>query len=121
MSGQSESLYEKGDFSEKVRKLLLQNRFRLVLTDHIKVRMSQRQMPEEDFKENLNNPKRLYAARKRKKSRKNEESYQCYFKQSNHLDQVYGLAFNFRTNKLCLITAFKGRPKLQKMVKYGKN
>lgn len=121
MTHSEQSSYEDGDYSETVKKLLTESKFTLILTEHATIRLEQRQIPENDVRENITNPKKLVFAKKRKKAREHEESYQCYFKQSKNLTQVYGLAFNFNENSIYLVTAFKGRPKLQKMVKYGKN
>ncbi len=116
------SLYEGGNFSERVKSLLKKSKhFEIRIGPHVtQKRMLQRQIKIEDIWKNLQNPERLYYAKKRKTPRKNEESFKCYFDMSGRQCHIYGIVFNRKYKFIKIATVIKDRIKLQRKFKYAK-
>jgi len=118
-----ESLYESKNYAARVRKLLKNcSDFEIRIGPHItKKRLPQRQIKIEVVWRNIHHPTDLYHAKKRKKSKKYEESYKCYFRMSGQQCHIYGIVFNFRYKFIKLTTVIKDRIKLQRKFKYVKS
>lgn len=96
--------------------------FEVRISSHIRQeRIPQRQIRIEDVWRNIQDPSKLYHAKKRRKSKKCEESYKCYFRMSGQQCHIYGIVFNFRYKFIKLATVIKDRVKLQRGLKYAKN
>lgn len=51
----------------------------VIITPHARIRMTQRQVPEEEVIENIINPERLEAAIREEACSADEEKFDCYF------------------------------------------
>jgi hypothetical protein len=116
-------LYEPKNYAEEVKQLLMKHKsFEIRISAHMRQeRMPQRQIRIEEVWENLENPVRLYYAKKRIDKRKWEESYKCYFRLSGQQCHIYGIVFNFRYKFIKLATVIKDRIRLQRKFKHDKN
>jgi len=117
-----ESLYEPENYAKRVKGLLREcESYEIRIGPHIRLqRMPLRQIKIEDVWYNIQNPEKLYFAKKRKKSRKNEESYKCYFRVSGQQCHIYGIIFNFKYRFIKLATVIKDRIRLQREFRYEK-
>ena len=118
----ADSLYEQKNYAEEVKELLKRHKsFEIRISAHItQERMPQRQIKIEEVWQNIQNPVKLYHAKKRAKCRKGEESYKCYFRMSGQQCHIYGIVFNFRYKFIKLVTVIKDRIRLQRRFRYGK-
>jgi len=85
----------------------------VILTDHTRIRIIQRQLKVEDIIENIINPKRLEYAIKDKAESPNEEKFDCYFGFSKSQCHRYVLVIK---NKVIVVTAIKINRRWQKIV-----
>lgn len=76
----------------------------IIFTYHVKIRMLQRQLTEEEVVENIINPKRLTIAIREETLHKGEEKFSCYFAYSKTQCHNYTLAIH---KKIILITVIK--------------
>jgi hypothetical protein len=66
----------------------------IIITSHTLIRLVQRQIDENEIKENILNPKRLKIAIKENASGSDEEKFDCYFEYSKNLCHKYVLVMN---------------------------
>lgn len=76
----------------------------VILTDHVLLRMHQRQITVEEVVENIINPKRLSIAIREESRSKDEEKFSCYFGYSKTQCHHYILALG---KKVIVVTVIK--------------
>lgn len=92
------------NYKNYVKKRLKEfNKEDIIITDHAKIRMIQRQISEKEVIENLINPEKLYIAIKEDSSRK-EEKFDCYFNYSKRQCHRYVIAIK---NNVVVVTVVK--------------
>lgn len=112
-------IYEKGNFSEKAKDLLIKfNNSKIIFGKHSPERMKRRQVNQEVVIKNLRKPDKLYETKKDMVSKKHEEKYKCYFRVSGQQIHIYILAFNFKHKFIKVVTVIKDRPQIQRRMRY---
>jgi len=87
-----------------VLRLKSYRRENIIFTDHVLIRLAQRQLNEEEIIANILNPLRLEYAIREEPERIDEEKFDCYFGYSNNLCHRYVLALK---DDIIVVTAIK--------------
>jgi len=89
----------------------------IVFTDHATIQATVRQIPLDEIRDNLLNPRRLSYAEKQP-AYKGETKYNCYFRYSKSLAHRYVIVINA---KVLIVTVIKIKKRWQKRLeKHGK-
>jgi len=85
----------------------------VVISDHARIRLLQRQISEDEIIENVINPTRLRYAIPEKAEHQGEEKFDCYFEYSKRLCHKYILVIK---DKVIIVTVVKISRKWQEIV-----